>query len=347
MSAAPWTDGDPREATYPPGDPSAWWRLARSAELGPRPLAVEALGESFVVFREAGGAAVVLDRHCPHLGADLADGELRGGRLVCPFHRWEFDGEGRVCHVPAPGKLPRIHARRWPVCEVGGLVFVWRERGGHGGLPRWEDPLGGSVAGLRPVGVRVEEPVRTHVIEIVENSVDNQHFPILHTQMCVPWTTIRVPGVTVDHTVRWERDPDRDWVVRFTDDAHLRFGGRPIPRSGARATVSFVGPGGVVRLDFDVPDLGRITLVQTQTPLGPLRLRVAFHWYAEAHIPGPLASYVVGSWHSQWQMDRRIWERKVYRARPQLVGADGPVHELRRWYRQFFEEPGPRAADAG
>lgn len=338
---------DPRAASYPPGDPSAWWLLARAEEVGDRPLAVDALGEAFVLFRDTAGAVVALDRHCPHLGADLSAGPRKAGRLVCPFHRWEFDGEGRVCHVPAGGKVPRIHTRRWPVREVGGLVFVWRAHGGADAPPAWEDPLGGPLDGLRARGWRVEEPIRTHVLEIVENSVDNQHFLPLHSQMCLPWTRRAVPGVSVRHEVRWERDPERPWVVRFTDDAHLAWGARAIPRSGARATVSFLGPGGVVRLDFDVPDLGRITLVQTQTPVGPLRLRVGFHWYAEPHIPGFLASYVVGSWFSQWLADVEIWERKVYRTQPQLVAADGPVHELRRWYRQFFAGPAAPVADAG
>lgn len=347
MSAPHPAPVDPRAASYPAEDPSAWWFLARADRVGSHPLAVDALGESFVLFRAGSGEVVVLDRYCPHLGADLADGDVREGRLVCPFHRWEFDGDGRVCHVPAGGKVPRIHARRWPAREVGGLVFVWRGVGGSREPPRWEDPLGGPLDGLRAVGHKLVEPVRTHVIEIVENSVDNQHFLPLHSQMCVPWTRLAVPGMYVRHDVRWERDPDRDWVVRFTDDAHLAFGARPIPRSGARATVSFLGPGGVVRLDFDVPDLGRITLVQTQTPVGSLRLRVGFHWYAEDRVPAFLASYVVGSWFSQWLVDVRIWERKVYRARPQLVAADGPVHELRRWYRQFFGGPDAPVADAG
>lgn len=339
MSAGTWSEPDPRASSYPPGDPSAWWMLARSSELSTRPLGVDALGESFVLFRDAAGAAVALDRYCPHLGADLAVGQLREGRLVCPFHRWEFDGEGRLCHVPAGGKKPVVQARTWAVREVGGLVFVWRSQGGGSETPRWDDPLGGAMDGLRPAGFRVEEPIRTHVLEIVENSVDNQHFLPLHSQMCLPWTRRPVPGVSVRHAVMWARDPQRHWVVRFTDDAHLALLGRRLPRTDARATVSFVGPGGVIRLDFDVPDLGRITLIQTQTPLAPLRLRVGFYWYAEPHIPKALAWYVVGSWFSQWLVDVQIWERKIYRARPQLVAADGPVHDLRRWYRQFYRTP--------
>lgn len=119
-----------RAASYPPGDPSAWYVIAEAADVGPAPVAVDVLGEALVVFRDEAGRSVVVDRRCPHLGADLSRGPVRAGRLVCPFHHWEFDGEGRVCHIPAGGKVPRVRARRFETREVGGLVFIWRGLGG-------------------------------------------------------------------------------------------------------------------------------------------------------------------------------------------------------------------------
>lgn len=335
-----FSDPDPRAATYPPGDPSSWYHVAWSDQVTSRaPLAVEALGESFVLFRDGAGQVVVLDRYCPHLGADLAAGRTCAGAIECPFHRWRFDADGRLCHVPvALDRLPPVHTRRWAAQELGGMVFVWRSQGGRREEPRWDDVLGGSLAGLRPVGRRVVRDVRMHLIELVENTVDDQHFAPLHSQMCLPWTRVPVPGLTIHHDTRWIRDGEPEWIVRFTDDAHLRLAGRALPRSGAFATVTFVGPGAVVRLAFDVPDLGRVVLVQTQTPLAPLRQRVSFRWFAERQIPGFLATYIVGAWYSQWLADVAIWQRKVYLERPQLIAADGPVHALRRWYRQFYAD---------
>jgi cholesterol 7-dehydrogenase len=109
-----------------------------------------------------------------------------------------------------------------------------------------------------------------------------------------------------------------------------------------------VGPGALVRIDFELPDLGAVCLLQTQTPLTPMQQRVTFNWYAGPRVPAVLASYVVGSWYSQWLNDVDIWQRKIYQPRPQLVAADGPVHELRRWYRQFYaSEPSSAAATDG
>ncbi len=35
----------------------------------------------------------VIRNSCPHQGADLADGHVKDGKVVCPLHRWMFDLE--------------------------------------------------------------------------------------------------------------------------------------------------------------------------------------------------------------------------------------------------------------
>ena len=39
--------------------------------------------------------------------------------------------------------------------------------------------------------------------------------------------------------------------------------------------------------------------------------------------------------------DIRIWENKLYRDVPVLCDGDGPIAQLRRWYRQFYAGPDP------
>lgn len=69
---------------------------------GPRPLrAVQLLGEPLVAFRDEQGAYGLLDRHCPHRGADLCFGRLEDGGLRCAFHGWLFDVSGACLEQPA------------------------------------------------------------------------------------------------------------------------------------------------------------------------------------------------------------------------------------------------------
>jgi cholesterol 7-dehydrogenase len=70
----------------------------------------------------------------------------------------------------------------------------------------------------------------------------------------------------------------------------------------------------------------------------PLEQKVNFHWFATATKPRWLVYYVVGNWVSQWRNDIDIWENKVHLRRPLLVKGDGPIHRLRRWFRQFYPE---------
>jgi len=82
--------------------------------------------------------------------------------------------------------------------------------------------------------------------------------------------------------------------------------------------------------------MGEIVMFQTHLPIGQMEQKVDFHWFADARMPRLLVSYIVGNWVSQWANDIEIWENKVYLDKPTLAKGDGPIHRMRRWYRQFY-----------
>jgi phthalate 4,5-dioxygenase len=95
-----------------------------------RPLkAVRLLGQDFVLFRDAAGQWGLLDRDCPHRGADLAFARHEGDGVRCPFHGWKFDAQGRCLETPAEPfgstLCQRVRQRAYPVREVAGVLFVW------------------------------------------------------------------------------------------------------------------------------------------------------------------------------------------------------------------------------
>jgi nitrite reductase (NADH) small subunit len=51
---------------------------------------VELAGRMFCV-ANIGGDISVVDNECPHHGGPLGDGMIEGGKIVCPWHAWEFD----------------------------------------------------------------------------------------------------------------------------------------------------------------------------------------------------------------------------------------------------------------
>ena len=91
--------------------------------------AVRLLGQNLVLFKNAQGEFGLLDRDCPHRGADLAYGRNEGDGLRCPFHGWKFDVTGQCLETPAEPKgsvlCTRIKQRNYPVQERSGILFAW------------------------------------------------------------------------------------------------------------------------------------------------------------------------------------------------------------------------------
>lgn len=326
---------------YPPPYPRGWYRAANSDQLnGKAAHALSALGHELIVFRGADGKATVKDAYCPHQGAHLGGARLEGGCVRCPFHHWKFNQDGALVDVPGLDKWPRARLGTWDTREVNGMVWFWFDPAAPHSAAEYEpEDLSDVASGeLAFRGEKHWGEVRMHLIEFAENSVDFQHFEPVHGQMRVPWVGWRIPGIRIHHEAHWEVDPDRPYVTFFHDDAHLIVLGRELPRTGAKARITLFGPGGIVTFRFTLPDLGDIVMYQTHTPSAPLAQQVYFRWYADPRVPSALAWYVVGNWIAQWREDIAIWARKRYVPRPVLCALDGPVHPMRRWYAQFYED---------
>jgi len=135
-----------------PGTPAGsllrrYWQpaaLADELDADPaRPLrAVRLLGEDFVLFRDAQGRAGMVDRHCPHRGADLAYGRLEDGGLRCVFHGWLFDVEGRCLETPAEPAGSRlcdsVRQRAYAVIEKGGVLWAYLGEGAPPAFPHFD-----------------------------------------------------------------------------------------------------------------------------------------------------------------------------------------------------------------
>mgnify|MGYP001210671345 CR=1 FL=1 len=119
-----------------------WQPVALIEELDEqRPVrAVKVLGQDFVLFRDEQGRYGLLDRDCPHRGADLAFGRPEDGGLRCPFHGWLFDVAGRCLETPAEPEgsrlCQRIRQKSYPVVLKSGILFAYL---GEGDPPAFAD----------------------------------------------------------------------------------------------------------------------------------------------------------------------------------------------------------------
>ena len=116
-----------------------WYFAEESKNVGEEPVHVRMLGQDFVLFRDSQGQAHCLSNVCVHRGASLAHGEIKGDCVECPYHGWQFNGQGACTRIPSLGSDATIPSRAkvdsYPVQEKFGLIFAFL-----GDLPEEERP---------------------------------------------------------------------------------------------------------------------------------------------------------------------------------------------------------------
>ncbi|MFM0471472.1 Rieske 2Fe-2S domain-containing protein [Paraburkholderia strydomiana] len=121
-----------------------WQPVALVEELPTvRPVrAVRLMGQDFVVFRDEQGRYGMLDRDCPHRGADLAAGRLEAGGLRCAFHGWLFDVDGQCLSTPGEpvgsSLCKRVRQSAYPVIERSGILFAYIGKGEPPAFPHFD-----------------------------------------------------------------------------------------------------------------------------------------------------------------------------------------------------------------
>ena len=130
-----------------------------------------------VAFRGENGIAQVLSAYCPHMGADLAVGDVTGDFVRCAFHKWEYDGAG-VCRKTGIGDVPPKNARlfKFPCVEKFGLVWAF-----NGLEPWWALPEFPVPEKDLAIDVRYDVPaIPVDPWVICANTPDWQHIKIVH-----------------------------------------------------------------------------------------------------------------------------------------------------------------------
>jgi len=161
-----------------------WYVASEASEVvAGSPRKVRMLGFDFVLFRDGTGRVACLSDVCIHRGASLSKGRCEGDRVACPFHGWEFDGEGRCQKIPALGdtKVPkRGRIDSYPTKEIYGWIWVFL-----GDLPEDERPEPPALLpeyhqtdAWRTTRMVIEAPANWTKFE--ENSLDTAHLSFVH-----------------------------------------------------------------------------------------------------------------------------------------------------------------------
>jgi phenylpropionate dioxygenase-like ring-hydroxylating dioxygenase large terminal subunit len=175
-----------------------WYALARSEELGSEPLKVRALDHDFVLFRDSFGAAHCLANTCVHRNGSLAGGSVQTDCIQCPYHGWQYTGEGRCVRIPTLPDGAEIPANArvdaYPVEERYGLIFAFL-----GDLPPAERPPLLDVPEWDARGwttLTMEYHWGAHYERVMENGIDATHAEFSHTDASATAGTFQRGGDT-------------------------------------------------------------------------------------------------------------------------------------------------------
>lgn len=158
-----------------------WQPVALTDELqAPRPMKpVRILGQNFVVFRDPQGRYGMLDRDCPHRGADLAFGRLENGGLRCAFHGWLFSVEGKCLETPAEPVGSRmcegIRQGAYPVVEKNGILFAYLGKDAPPAFPELDCFIAPDAYTFAFKGL-----IECNWLQALEVGIDPAHASFLH-----------------------------------------------------------------------------------------------------------------------------------------------------------------------
>ena len=157
-----------------------WQPVARLGDLREGPQRAVLLGEPLAVFLSVDGEPRVVSNRCPHRGASLSMGAVRGEAIQCPYHGWEWAGEDGACvRIPSLADQrqipPGARVAAFPACVQWGLVWtVLDDPLGEPPSVPWFDPDEWNWGHGNPF----ELPVALGLM--IENFRDVAHFAFVH-----------------------------------------------------------------------------------------------------------------------------------------------------------------------
>ncbi len=203
-----------------------------------RPLGVTRLGEKLVFWRQSDGSVICMRDTCPHLGAQLHQGKVKGDRLACPFHGFEYDAEGRCRYLPAygqNGEIPKaLRAATYPTYENHDLIWIyWGEPTGDLRPPKFFEAIHAGCSYQT-----VKQHWAVHYSRMIENQLDVAHVPFVHS------STIGrgLPAVVDGPQVRLEDDLLEVWPYYRPDDGTPPRKAEDLPAPSAHPLLQFRFP---------------------------------------------------------------------------------------------------------
>jgi Rieske 2Fe-2S family protein len=329
-----------------------WVAVAREEEIpGPGDWRLITLGsQSVVLLRNSSGELRGFHNTCRHRGSVLctqAQGSFPRGRIVCPYHAWTYDLDGRLVGTPRRMATPDFRAEDFPLHKVavdtwGGFVFV--------NLAKDPPPLRDAVSHRQEryeryrfedlrIGKRIVADVQANWKLLAENFSECFHCPPVHPELCAVVTAYQEAGA-------WGLRDAPEEKPQFTSAA------KTLTLDGTSRLPPFKDLNEAEKQNLYVADMlppGLFLNVQPDYvnsqlmfPTGPQSVRIVYDWLFEPrHLPLSESdlSHYVALWDITNRQDARNceWQQQGMQSRAFQHGVYVPqefdAHRFAQWVR--------------
>ena len=193
----PWITRALKKALALPS--GGWYVVGASRDIGNKPRRFRIDGEDYVAWRSKKGVVVAPDS-CPHMGASLADGSVKDGCVVCPWHGLALGEDA--------------HGHWRPVASHDDGVLVWIRPGDP------DENVPAPVVPPRPEWFHdavMQKEARCEPEDVISNRLDPWHGAHYHPHSFARLKVIDQPedSITVRVVYRFFRNFGMEVDARF------------------------------------------------------------------------------------------------------------------------------------
>jgi len=157
-----------------------WFAILSSKEVEKdKPIGIVRFGKEIVVWRDENGKVNAIEDLCVHRRARISAGKVVNNRVQCPYHGFEFDGDGRVTFIPSLGRSYKVpewfSVEAYKVVEKAGIVWMWFGDDEPKGEPKFFQDIDEKFA-----YTEIRETWNVSFPRAVENQLDVMHLPFVH-----------------------------------------------------------------------------------------------------------------------------------------------------------------------
>lgn len=158
-----------------------WYIAAFSDDIRREPIQRTILDVPLVLYRTQALTPVAMYGICPHRYFPLAKGRIEGDALVCGYHGFAFEPDGKCSAIPSQGTAAGFCQPTFRIEERGPLCWIWmgqKNQADPALIPPYED------FGLCQEGWHYSSAnhfvVKGRAQLLIDNLMDLTHLPYLH-----------------------------------------------------------------------------------------------------------------------------------------------------------------------